>query len=223
MRFLLICLTLWAVPASADTLRIAVAASALPLAQSVADDMPGTQLHLSAGSSGALLAQISHGAPFDLFLSADAERPAILAAQGRGVAQTYALGRLVLWSATENLVDGPDALTLEPMAIANPVLAPYGIAAQDVLAHFGATPRLVMGQNIGQAAGMVATGNARAGLIAAALVPDTGSRWDVPADLHRPIRHDLIVLHDSASAQDFIRLLGDPDRLRAHGFKPPDD
>lgn len=225
MRFLLIWLVLLGGALRADPLRVAAAASALPLAQSVAADLSreGGDVRLSSGSSGALLTQIRHGAPFDLFLSADQARPAALAAEGYGTAQTYALGRLVLWSATPGRVTGAGSLMDGPMAIANPALAPYGTAAQEVLTSYGAAPRLVLGQNVGQAAGMVATGNAPVGLIAAALVPEGGSQWVIPANRHAPIRHDLILLHDSPAARAFIARLSEPARLAAHGFEAPDD
>ena len=193
-------------------------------------DATGHDLTLTTGSTGKLHAQIAAGAPFDILLSADAQTPAALIAQGHAVAGsafTYATGRLTLWSADPDRIgaDGRAALTdpgLRFVAIANPDLAPYGVAARETLQHLALwetlQPRIVMGQNIGQTTSMVASGAAEVGLIAlsAGLSPRAktkGSRWDVPEDHHAPIRQNAVLLAhgaDNAAARAFLDFLRGP-------------
>lgn len=205
----------------------------------------GHDLQLTTGSTGKLYAQIGAGAPFDLLLSADAATPARLLAEGRAVAGsdfTFAIGRLALWSADPARIgtEGPAALEDEGLrfvAIANPELAPYGIAAREVLANLGLweglRPKIVMGQNIGQTHSMVATGAAELGFVAlsAILSPrarNPGSRWDVPDDLFTPIRQDaVLLLHgaDNAAAIAFLDFLRTPDAakvIEAFGYAVDD-
>ncbi|MDZ7708773.1 MAG: molybdate ABC transporter substrate-binding protein [Roseovarius sp.] len=193
-------------------------------------DATGHDLTLTTGSTGKLHAQIAAGAPFDLLLSADAQTPAALIAEGHAVAGsafTYATGRLTLWSADPDRIgpDGRAALVgsgLRFVAIANPDLAPYGVAARDTLQHLGLwktlQPNIVMGQNIGQANSMVASGAAELGFVAlsAVLSPRArtrGSRWDVPEDHHAPIRQEAVLLAhgaDNAAARAFLDFLRGP-------------
>lgn len=171
----------------------------------------GHELTVVLGSTGKLYAQIRNGAPFDVLLAADQARPQRLERETLaepGTRFTYALGRLVLWSADPALIgaDCRDTLAagrFRHLAIANPALAPYGAAARDVLEALGVwqevRPRLVRGESIGQAFQLVATGNAELGFVALAQLarPEAasgGSRWDVPAELHAPIRQDAILL-----------------------------
>ncbi len=168
---------------------------------------------LVIGSTGKLFAQITHGAPFDVLLAADRERPRKLEEAGLvvpGSRRTYALGRLTLWSADAHRIgaDGARALgegVYKHLAIANPRLAPYGAAAVQTLKALGLfdanAGRLVMGENVGQAHALVATGAAELGFVAVSYVLDggrQGSRWDVPAALHRPVRQDAALLRRSA-------------------------
>jgi len=191
----------------------------------------GHDLQLTTGSTGKLYAQIRAGAPFDLLLSADAATPARLLAEGRAVAGsdfTFAIGRLALWSADPARIgpSGSAALEVEGLrfvAIANPELAPYGIAAREVLVKLGLweglRSKIVMGQNIGQTHSMVATGAAELGFVAlsAVLSPraqNPGSRWDVPNDLFTPIRQDaVLLLHgaDNPAARAFLDFLRTPE------------
>ena len=137
---------------------------------------------------------------------------------------TYAIGRLTLWSPDAARVDGNGAETLatgnfRALAIANPALAPYGAAAQQTLRALGLLDelqqRIVMGQNIGQAHSMIATGNAELGLVALSYVLSprnraSGSRWDVPIELYEPIRQDALLLAratDNRAARDFLDFL----------------
>ena len=183
-----------------------------------------------SGSTGKLYAQIVSGAPFDALLSADELRPLLLEKEGRAVGGsrfTYALGRLCLWSPDPRRVamDGIETLRagdFRRLAVANPRLAPYGAAALDTLRAFALeetlADRLVMGENVGQAYSMVATGNAELGFVALAQVltlreAGAGSRWDVPADLHGPIRQDAVLLRhgeSNAAAAEFLRFLRGP-------------
>ena len=139
-------------------------------------------LTVSTGSTGKLYAQIRNGAPFDVLLAADERRPKLLEDDGRAVAGsrfTYAAGRLTLWSPDSERVcaDGPSILRLgafRNIAMANPVLAPYGSAAKETLEALGLfgklRRRIVMGENIGQAHVLVATGNADLGFVALSYV-----------------------------------------------------
>lgn len=183
------------------------------------------------GSTGKLYAQILHGAPFDVLLAADRERPALLERAGLAVPgsrRTYAVGRLTLWSADPERVQGDIAELLTAggfrrLAMANPDLAPYGAAAREVLTGFGLyaalDKKIVTAENIGQTYAMVATGNAEIGFVAASGVRSTGegSRWDVPADLHAPIRQDAVLLsraENNIAALAFLDFLR-TDRARA--------
>lgn len=172
----------------------------------------GHHLVLTTGSTGKLYAQIRQGAPFQALLSADAKTPARLEAEGLAVAGTrftYAVGKLALWSADPGRI-GPHGCSalLDPklrfVAIANPELAPYGVAAREALQAMGLwntiQPRIVMGQNIGQVHSMVASGSAEIGFVALSslLSPRAraaGSRWEVPQRMFTPIRQDAVLLN----------------------------
>ncbi len=180
-------------------------------------------LRITAGSTGKLYAQIRNGAPFAVFLAADRARPERLLAEGVAVAGsgfTYAIGALSLWSPDADLLQagGPEVLRaaqFDHLALANPDLAPYGAAAAEALQRLGLyhalIDRMVMGQNVGQTFALVATGNAELGFVAQSLIVDQpGSRWDVPADLHAPLRQDAVLLQAGAGnvcARDFVDYL----------------
>lgn len=180
------------------------------------------KVRFSIGSTGALYAQIRNGAPYDLMLAADEARPARLVQEGRALPDgrfTYAIGRLVLWSPNLDLEDAPAVLragTFRHLAIANPDLAPYGLAARQTMEVLGVADslqsKLVMGSNIGQAHTMVATGNAELGFVARSYLRDveTGSRWLVPSEYHNPIRQDAVILNravDNPAAMSFAEFL----------------
>lgn len=184
-------------------------------------------LTVTTGSTGKLYAQVCNGAPFDILLAADQRRPKLLEAESRAVAGsrfTYAVGRLTLWSPDAERIsaDGPATLhagSFRRLAIANPDLAPYGAAARETLAALGLLgmlgPRIVRGENIGQAHALVATGNADLGFVALSSVlsprnKQPGSRWDVPQDLYTPIRQDAVLLTrgaENAAARAFLDFL----------------
>ncbi|MBE0453802.1 molybdate ABC transporter substrate-binding protein [Roseovarius autotrophicus] len=220
--------------ARAETALAAVAANFAEAAETLAPlfrAATGHDVTLTTGSTGKLYAQIGAGAPFDVFLSADEKTPARLLEEGKAVAGTgftYAFGHLTLWSADPGRIgtQGPAALeepSLRFVAIANPDLAPYGVAAREALASMGLwealQPKIVMGQNIGQTHSMVASGAAEIGFVAlsAVLSPRNaieGSRWDVPQEMLTPIRQDAVLLThgaDNAAARAFLDFLRSPE------------
>jgi molybdate transport system substrate-binding protein len=195
---------------------------------------------LSAGSTGKLYAQIRNGAPFEVFLSADAERPTLLEKAGlaeAGTRFTYALGRLVLWSPRADLVDADGTVLagdgFRHLALANPAIAPYGAAAREVLLRRDLwqrlQPKLVLGEDIGQTYQFIATGNAELGFVALSQVRDAGegSRWVVPQELHSPLEQQAVLLvpgrQDEAARAflDFLR--GAPARalIERAGYASP--
>jgi molybdate transport system substrate-binding protein len=206
--------SLWVPSAHADELHVAVAANFQAPLQKLApafEQATGHRLLVSAASTGKLLAQVRAGAPYDVMLSADDEAPRALAQEGLALdpPQTYAIGRLVLWSSQPGLVDGQgrwlQAPSSQKLALANPKLAPYGRAAQEALQKLDRweawRPQLVTGEHIAQAHQFVATGAAPAGFVAAAQVMQAGgSCWLVPEALHQPIRQDLVILKRTGQA-----------------------
>lgn len=218
-----------ALPARADSARIAAATNFAPTAERLAADYGETSGHeiaVTAGATGKLYAQIIAGAPFDAFLAADQATAARLAAEGRGVPASrfaYATGRLMLWSANPetDLADPARALrAVRHVAVANPDLSPYGKAALQAIETMGLSAelsgRLVIGENIGQAQTMIASGAADIGFIAASGLPETsgGAAWPVPERYHAPIRQDAILLKRGASnpaATGFLDYLKTPE------------
>ncbi|MBS3934960.1 MAG: molybdate ABC transporter substrate-binding protein [Sulfuritalea sp.] len=192
---------------------VAVAANfAAPMKRIVAEfeRETGHQATLAFGSTGKFYAQIKNGAPFQVFLAADDITPARLEAEGDAVAGTrftYAIGRLVLWSARPGFIDDRGEVLrtggFRRLALANPRLAPYGAAAIETLTALNLTetlrPKFVTADNIAQAHQFVASGNAELGFVALAQVGQdgritAGSGWIVPPHLHAPIRQDAVLL-----------------------------
>ena len=197
------------------------------------------EIFISSGSSGKLYAQIVNGAPFDIFLSADSARPASLEEQGIGAPNsrfTYALGQLVLWSPDAGVISlqAPyiDVAAIRFLAIANPKLAPYGMASMQTLESLGAwqelRDKLVRGENINQAFLFVSSGNANAGLIALSQLirtqqPDAGSYWLVPETMHKPIVQQALVLDKSAYAfANFVQSEIAKNIIQQRGYKTPE-
>ena len=230
--------------ARADEVSVAVAANFTAPMQRIAADFEkatGHKARLVFGSTGKFYAQIKSGAPFQVLLAADDETPARLAREGDGVAGsqfTYAIGRLVLWSPRPGLVDDKGEVLragrFEHLAIANPKLAPYGLAAMETLKALGLAdalqPRLVTGESITQAQQFVVSGSAELGFIAFAQIHRDGklidgSHWLVPARLHTPIRQDAVVLDKgkgSAAAAALMDYLKSPAALaviRTYGYE----
>lgn len=227
----------------ADTVSVAVAANFAAPMQKIAKAFEadtGHKAELSFGATGKFYAQITNGAPFHILLSADATTPARLEKEGKAVANTrftYAIGTLVLWSAQPGYVDAEGAVLktgeFKHIALANPKLAPYGLAAMQTMDKLGVTtrlqPRFVQGENIAQTHQFVASGNAPLGFVALSQVMadgkvTSGSAWQVPADLHEPIRQDVALLmpgKDSAAAAGLLSYLrGDKAKaiIRSHGY-----
>lgn len=213
-------------PARAAEVHVAVAGNFAEPAREIAEAFATSSGHravLSFGASGQFQAQISQGAPFDVLLSADAERPQKAERDGLGVAGTrftYALGRLVLFSRTAGLVDDQGRILQEgkfrKIAIADPVAAPYGAAAVQTLQKQGVLEalkaKLVTGQSITQAYQFVATGAAELGFVALSQVitETAGSRWLVPREYHAAIEQQAILLkrgENSDAAKAFLAFL----------------
>ena len=215
--------------AHADEVNVAVAANFTAPMNVIAayfEKDTGHRAKLAFGSSGRFYAQIKSGAPFQLLLSANGETPAKLAQEGfaESASQfTYAIGSLVLWSAKPDFVD-PNGNVLKSgkftkLAIANPKTAPYGRAAIQTLTKLGllasVEPKFVQGENIAQTYQFAQTGNAELGFVALSQVikdgkVTEGSAWVVPADLHEPIRQDVILLatgRGNAAAEALLKYL----------------
>ncbi|HEY0783697.1 MAG TPA: molybdate ABC transporter substrate-binding protein [Thermoanaerobaculia bacterium] len=214
---------------AAAEVRVAVAANfATPLKDIGAEfeKATGHKLLVSSGATGKLSTQIENRAPFDVLLAADAEHPARLEAAKLAVAGsrfTYAVGRLVLWSADPKRVDGEGKVlatdTYAHVAIANPKTAPYGAAAQQALTRLGlwekVQPKIVQGEDIGQTFQFAVSGAAELAFVALSQVqvPGTaakGSVWRVPETLYAPIEQQAVLLtsaKDSAAARAFLEFL----------------
>jgi molybdate transport system substrate-binding protein len=205
----------------------------------------GNLVKLTLGSSGNFYSQIENGAPFDLYFSADIRYPQKLIEGGHGIADSlykYAVGRIVLWVPTGSAVPldkGFGSLaspSVRKIAIANPKHAPYGRAAVAALEHFklydATKDKLVMGENISQAAQFVESGASDAGIIALSLamaptMKAAGKYWEVPADAHPPIEQGAVVLKRSTNqeqARQFLNFLqGNEGQeiMRRYGFLLP--
>jgi molybdate transport system substrate-binding protein len=215
--------------ASAGQTNVAVAANFTNAAKEIAaafKTKTGHEAILSFGASGQLYTQITQDAPFQVFLSADEERPRKLVDQRLGIADsrfTYAIGKLVLWSKTPGLVKGEETLRsggFAKLSICNPVAAPYGAAAVETMKSLKLyetlKPKLVEGANISQAFQFVDTGNAELGFVALSQVAgnNAGSRWLVAQDLYKPIRQDAVLLMNAAgneAATAFMTFLKGPE------------
>ncbi len=229
------CLCVWLLlggtGAQAERVQVAVAANFVPAFKDIAaafEKQSGHVVQTTSGSSGKFYAQIKNGAPFEVFFSPDDERPKLLEQEGLGVRGsrfTYAIGRLVLWSQDPALTAGEEVLKtgkFKHLAMANPQTAPYGTAAMQAMKQLGVweslQPRIVMGENLGQALGFVESGNAELGFFALSQVLEDklkgkGSRWDVPSNLHEPLKQDAILLtkgHDNSAAKALMEFMRSP-------------
>jgi molybdate transport system substrate-binding protein len=217
--------------ARAEQVNVAVAANFTDPAREIAaafKQKTGHDALLSFGSSGQFYTQITEGAPFQVFLSADVERPQKLVDEGLGMAEsgfTYAIGKLVLWSQDPNLVKGEDTLrsgTFTKLSICDPAAAPYGAAAVETMKSLKLyetlKPKFVVGANISQAFQFVATSNAELGFVALSQLTrnDKGSRWMVPQGLYAPIRQNAVLLKKGANnpaAIAFMSFLKGPEAI----------
>ncbi len=208
----------------------------------------GQDVRLAFGSSGNFRRQIAAGAPFELFLSADERYVDALAREGRtlGAGVRYATGRLVLFvpagsalKADASLADLKAALAdgrVKRFAIANPDHAPYGRAAREALTAAGVweaiVPRLVLGENVSQAAQFAASGAAQGGIFAysLALAPAISAKGDavlLPAYMHAPLAQRMVLINGATpAAQAFYAYLQQSTArtiLQRHGFALPDE
>lgn len=227
----------------AGEVQVAVAANMAPAMAKISAAFTrdtGHRAIVALGSTGKFYAQVRNGAPFEVLLAADAETPAKLEAEGLAVPDsrfTYAIGRLVLWSPSESVVDPRGDVLRQAarprLAVADPRVAPYGKAALEALQNLGLLetwqPHLVTGDSVGQAFQFVASGNAALGFVALSQVAEDGriargSGWIVPARLHAPIRQDAVLLKagagNPAATAFLVYLRGNAARgiLRSAGY-----
>lgn len=227
----------------ADEVSVAVAANFTGPMQKIAlafEQDTGHKVVASFGSTGKFYTQIRNGAPFEVFLAADDETPTRLVKENAAVAATqftYAIGKLVLWSAKPVIVDASGEVLkkggFDHIAIANPKLAPYGAAAVQAMQALGVydalQPKLVTAESIAQSYQFVSSGNALLGFVALSQVLKDGkiegSSWIVPANLYQPIRQDAVVLEKGKgkpAAQALIKFLqGDKARavIKSYGYE----
>lgn len=236
-------LCLWSGQAQAAEVSVAVAANFTAPMKKIAAEFEkdtGHKAELSFGATGKFYAQINNGAPFGILLAADDTTPEKIAKEGKGIADsrfTYAIGTLVLWSPKAGYVDDKGEVLktgdYKHIAIANPKLAPYGTAAMEVLSKQGLTaqvqPKAVWGENIAQTYQFAATGNAQLGFVALSQVMENGkiregSAWQVPANMHEPIRQDAIILNsakDNEAAKALMKYLREPkahEIIKSYGY-----
>lgn len=234
---------------SSREITVAAAADLSTALQEVAGNFEhktGVKVKLSFGASGALTQQIQNGAPFDLFFSADMDYPRQLISAGEADVATlyqYAVGKLVLWVPVDSPLDvehkGMDVLldpAVKKIAIANPQHAPYGRAAVAALKHFGLydriSDRLVLGENISQAAQFAESGNAQVGFVALAhaaapAMKGKGKYWEVPADAYPALAQGVVVVmrsqhkKEAAEFEEYVKTKEATDVLRKFGFTVP--
>lgn len=197
-----------------ETVRVAVAANfKRPFSHlaTLFEKQSGHAVVVSSGSTGKLYAQIRNGAPYHLFLSADSRRPHLLEQEGLtvpGSRFTYALGRLVLWSPDSSHLSAGEKMVRHPaltrLALANSKVAPYGVAAREVLQSLGLwqvfAGKMVFGENVGQVLAFVHSGNAQAGFVAlsqllgSSPISGSGRYWLIPDERYQPLRQDGVLL-----------------------------
>jgi molybdate transport system substrate-binding protein len=233
----------------ADQLMIAVASNFSTVMYDLLNDFEKSdtdtdkaKVVLITGSSGKLYAQIKQGAPFDILLSADQDKPHRLINEGLAVPNTqftYAIGSLVLWSANQKLIKANEEVLLKgvfnKIALANSKLAPYGLAAEQVLTKLGLeqTTRVnwVQGENISQTYQFVASGNAGLGFVAKSQVWGknrliNGSVWLIPAHFYDPIKQDAVLLKKTKNIQlakkmmSFLQSKAVQDKIEKYGYQP---
>ena len=193
----------------------------------------GVKIVPSFGASGILARQIAHGAPFDVFLSADRRHIEELVRDGRveaGSRRVYARGRLVLWSAKLSMSSLEDLRRpeVQRISMANPGYAPYGRAARQALEKAGlwpqVAPKVVVAESIRHALEMAESGNVEIAMTALSLAPAGGSTWLVPESLHDPIEQEAAIVKPSSGAQKFLKYLTSPAArtiLKKYGFTFP--
>ena len=215
----------------ANEIRIAVASNFYPTMKAIVEEYELenyesskiNKIVLISGSSGKHYAQIINGAPFDIFFSADKARPVLLEKEGIVENEsrfTYALGKIVLWSPANGFVDPKGQVLYDNnfrfLAIANPKIAPYGIATKETLVSMGLwknmDKKLVRGENIAQAFQFINSGNAKLGFVSFSqlMSPNfslVGSFWEVPKSLYNPIEQQAVLLRDSLLGRNFMEFV----------------
>jgi molybdate transport system substrate-binding protein len=227
----------------AEHARVAVASNftaAMKQIVSGFERQSGHEIDLIFGSTGKIYAQIRNGAPFDAFFAADVKRPQLLEQQGlavHGSRFSYALGKLVLWSPRPDLIDDEgqvlESARFRHLALANPKLAPYGLAARQVLEAKNLwhklSARIVQGENIGQTYQFVSSGNAELGFVALSQISTPGettmgSSWNIPEELYQPIEQQAVQLTQNPAASallDFIKTSPAAAVIRSYGYATP--
>jgi len=207
----------------ADEIRVAVASNFVGTMKVLVNEFESNAEHrviLIPGSTGKHYAQIVNGAPFDLFFAADAKRPELLDTQNLVESSsrfTYAIGKLVLWSALEGVIDSEGKViaggNFRYLAIANPKLAPYGKAAKEVIGAKGVWDalqgKLVKGENVAQTYQFVDSGNAELGFVSYSQIIKSGevtkgSHWIVPENLYSSIEQQAVLLKNNEAARAFL-------------------
>ncbi len=226
IQFLLLLLSFNIHIANAEELLVAVASNFVAPAKELSQEFTRITSHnvsLSFGSTGKLHAQITNGAPYQVFLAADQESPSRLVSEGlaeKGSQFTYARGRIVLYCPSLEADQKPEEVLksngFTRLAIANPKTAPYGRAAMEVLQNLGIFKnlgtRIIQGNNIAQTFQFVSTGNAELGFVSGSQVIniDPDLYWNIPLDLYRPIQQDAVLLHkglEKKAAREFLEFL----------------
>ena len=228
-RFLVGIMVTWIISLSspATEVHVAVAANFTKPMEQLKQEFEKISKHtviISSGSSGQLYSQIKNGAPYEVLLSADRERPEKLVTEGEAVADslfTYAIGKLVLWSRQAHLVDTEGKILstgqFQHLAMANPKTAPYGTAAKQAMKKLGVwealQSKIVQGENITQTYQFVVTGSAELGFIALSQYPGSGSYWQVPQEWYAPIEQGAVLLKKGKknnAAKAFMVFLQEP-------------
>lgn len=235
-------------PQAATTLVAVAADFTKPMTEIAAEfqKVTGHEAKLSFGSSGKAFAQIQSGAPFEVYLSASEKYPVELEKAGLvvpGSRFVYAIGKLVLWSATPGYVDDKGEIlktgNFKHIALADPTHAPYGVVAEQVMTSVGVLDKLrplfVMGENISQTFQFVTTGNAELGFVALAQVIDlqtgkigSGSGWLIPDELHGPFNQTAVLLQTGAenpaalALMDFLKSPTARAVIKKYGFGSPE-
>ena len=248
LTLIVVCQFFFLNEAIADEIKIAVASNFYPTMkelvthfESITPNSDTTNnIVLISGSSGKHYAQILNGAPFDLFFSADKLRPNMLEKEDVFNNQsrfTYALGKLALWSPFNEYVDSDGQVLYNDdfrfLAIANPKIAPYGIASKETLISMNLwqdmEEKLVRGENIAQTFQFAKSGNAKLGFVSYSQIlslnsSSEGSYWLVPQDMYQPIEQQAILLKDSSLGKDFLSFIMSDEALdiiKRNGYDLP--
>jgi len=248
LTLIVVCQFFFLNEAIADEIKIAVASNFYPTMkelvthfESITPNSDTTNnIVLISGSSGKHYAQILNGAPFDLFFSADKLRPNMLEKEEVFNNQsrfTYALGKLALWSPFNEYVDSDGQVLYTDdfrfLAIANPKIAPYGVASKETLTSMNLwqdmEEKLVRGENIAQTFQFAKSGNAKLGFVSYSQIlslnsSSEGSYWLVPQDMYQPIEQQAILLKDSSLGKDFLSFIMSDEALdiiKRNGYDLP--